>query len=74
MLKLRMLACLTVLLLTGCETTGPVVVTDTGCDWAKPILIHKTLDRLTQDTALQILAHNETGAIRCGWKPNTAPK
>jgi len=40
---------------------------DTACRWTKPIYISKS-DVLTDGTADQIVAHNETGAKRCGWK------
>lgn len=70
-------------LLASCATTGPAAepapkvvvqtrIVDTGCDWTKPILVDKTLDILTDGTADQIRAHNETGAKKCGWKPKSA--
>lgn len=72
------------LLQVSCATTGPSsptaafepeVVTktrivDTGCDWNDPIYVSKT-DVLSDATAKQILAHNKTGAAKCGWKPST---
>jgi hypothetical protein len=52
------------MLLTGCATSG--AVTSAGyCEVAKPILISKK-DELTDGTARQILAHNETWAAICG--------
>jgi hypothetical protein len=42
---------------------------DTGCDWTKPISVSKG-DVLTDDTARQILAHNQTGSVKCGWRPS----
>ena len=55
------------LLLTGCGTNGTV----TGdCAWAEPIYIGDA-DDLTDETARQILAHNQTGAEICGWSPST---
>ena len=54
------------LFMSGCVTGGPK--TDLGCTWAKPIYLNRA-DQLTTDTARAILAHNETGAERCGWKP-----
>lgn len=72
MLKTKLLAVLTATLLTGCETTGPETkIVDTGCTWTRPIYVGKA-DVLTDGTARQILAHNETGAARCGWT-RTAP-
>lgn len=63
------------LTLAACATTPPApeIITktrtvDTACDWAKPIYVSKK-DVLTDDTAKQIIAHNEAGAARCGWKP-----
>jgi len=41
----------------------PVVI-DTGCKWNRPILISKS-DNLTDGTARQILAHNETWNANC---------
>jgi hypothetical protein len=57
------LACLT--LLVSCATTGPA--TDGFCLEAKPIYVSKA-DVLTAETARQILAHNQFGAKKCGWK------
>ncbi|HVI55474.1 MAG TPA: hypothetical protein VM621_10535 [Luteibacter sp.] len=48
----------------SCCATGPVQ-TD-GCDWAKPIYVSKD-DVLTDGTAKQILTHDETGKVICGW-------
>lgn len=67
-------------LLASCATNGPAtspepqIITrvrtiDTGCQWTKPITVDKKLDILTNDTADQIRAHNETGENKCGWKP-----
>jgi hypothetical protein len=42
--------------------------TDVACDWAAPIRPSRA-DQLTEDTARQILIHNETGARICGWRP-----
>jgi hypothetical protein len=53
------------ILLAGCATSG--AVTDGFCVEAKPILVSKA-DVLTPDTARQVLAHNEYGAARCGWR------
>lgn len=73
MSKMKLPGVLLALLLTGCETTGPEIkFIDTGCDWTRPIYVSKT-DIVSDGTARQILAHNETGVKRCGWKP-TADK
>lgn len=42
-----------------------VEAVDTGCDWARPILVND-LDQFTQRTARAVLAHNETWQRRCG--------
>lgn len=53
-------------LLTGCETAGPA--TDQGfCAVGRPIYVSRQ-DVLTEGTADQIEAHNNTGARVCGWK------
>jgi len=78
MLKTKLLACLLVIPLSGCSGIGretKTVVIDSGCYWTKPIRISRA-DILTEATAEQILAHNETGAKRCGWEraaPKTTP-
>ena len=75
-----LLLSLTAMLSGCCATSGvsrpePQVivqtkVTDTACDWTKPIYVDKA-DVLTDDTAKAILAHNRAGARICGWKPVT---
>lgn len=55
--------------LTACAQ-GSVSVphaVDTGCTWARPILIAQD-DHLTTATARDILAHNETWKLRCTTK------
>lgn len=52
----------------------PITVTktvDTGCKWTRAIYVHAG-DTLSDATAQEILAHNKTGAQRCGWKPASA--
>ena len=49
----------------GCAT-DPRLSKD--CDWARPIQPSRA-DLLTRQTKQQILAHNETGARLCGWRP-----
>lgn len=39
-------------------------VVDAGCDWTRPIFVSQ-FDVLTDGTARQVLAHNETWARRC---------
>lgn len=56
-----------VLLLSSCATNGRVIETASGCAWARPILVSKA-DVLTDQTARQILAHNEAGRVLCGWR------
>lgn len=58
-----MLCLLATLSVSGCETSGPV--TSGGCEWTKPIWLSRS-DVLTDDTADQIIAHNETGSRICG--------
>ena len=50
-----MIVCLTAALLTGCASTGRVT---NFCDLAAPVYISKQ-DQLTDETARQILTHNE---------------
>lgn len=52
------------LLLTACATSGPATVVDAGCYWTRPIYIGRE-DVLTDETARQILVHNETWELRC---------
>ncbi|MFW6851808.1 hypothetical protein [Burkholderia gladioli] len=67
------------LALAGCRTcptneaAAPQIetrtkVVDTACNWVKPIYLDKS-DVLSDETARAILAHNQTGAKVCGWKP-----
>ena len=57
------LAALAALLALGACTPPAPVTTDTACLWVRPIYISPA-DSLTDDTATQILAHNEK------WKGN----
>ena len=54
---------LVVTLLTGCASSGPV--TESYCNTAGPIYVGQD-DQLTDETARQILSHNETWASICG--------
>jgi hypothetical protein len=86
MWKMTLLLCLVASLSSGCATNGvdqaktpaaePLVqvktrVVDTGCDWTKPIYVSPG-DVLTDGTAKAILAHNQNGVVKCGWKPTGA--
>ena len=59
----KMTCVASLVLLTGCATDG---IATSGCEWTRPILVGDA-DVLTDETARQILAHNETGARICGW-------
>lgn len=52
-------------LLSGCVTAG--VGTEGACVAFRPIYISRA-DQLSDGTAEQLLAHNETGARLCGWQ------
>lgn len=81
MLKLKLLVALLVVLVTGCGTSGLATTTervefvkvDTSCSIFKAIYLDKS-DILSDRTAESILAHNETGRKRCGWKPVSPSK
>lgn len=62
MFKLRLAVCLLMTCVSGCSVNGHVI--DTSCAWAKPIILSKR-DILTDNTARQILAHNETWERLC---------
>lgn len=66
--RAKWIACLPVMLIASCATNGPATpeptVLDTGCSWVKPIYIGKD-DKLTDETARQILAHNRTWSSVC---------
>jgi hypothetical protein len=66
---MRLMLCLRLsviaVLIAGCATDPGV---GSGCDWVEPIRPSRA-DQLSEDTAQQILAHNETGAQLCGWRP-----
>ena len=51
------------MLLAGCASGGAGI---DPCGAWRPILVSRA-DALTDGTARQILAHNETGARLCGW-------
>ncbi len=52
-----------VFLLTGCASM-PGPTTDTGCLWVRPIYVAEQ-DKLTTETAGEILAHNEKWKANC---------
>lgn len=83
-----MALCLLAALSSSCATDGPATkpsapcepqiivktrVTDTACDWTRPIYVSKT-DVLSDETARAVLAHNQAGAKVCGWKPLSSGK
>ena len=53
-------------LTAGCATE-PTSQSD-ACDWVQPIRLSRA-DVLTEGTLAQIVAHNETGEVLCGWVP-----
>ena len=56
------------LLLTGCSLTGrsgAVTEEANGCAWTSYIFVSKD-DQLTEETATDILAHNEARKEKCG--------
>lgn len=53
------------ILLPACASDGRV--TDPGCAAWRPIYVSRG-DVLTEETARQILAHNEAGARVCMWR------
>lgn len=66
-LSLRWLGLTLIPLLAACATNGRATDQGNGCAWARPILVAQG-DVLTDLTARQILAHNETGRRLCGWQ------
>lgn len=63
-LKMTLLSCLTVFLLSGCSSGG--LETRDFCKLAKPIYVGKP-DYFSDQTARQILSHNELGKALCKW-------
>jgi hypothetical protein len=63
MCRLRFLACLLTLCVSGCATNGPEII-DTGCSWVRPIMVSNA-DVLTDETAREILTHNEAWSAIC---------
>ena len=55
-----------VTLTMGCETTGPAIDQDTICAGWRPVLVSRD-DVLSNETAQDILAHNEFGAAQGCW-------
>jgi len=54
------------LALSGCSSLGAETQTRDFCRLAKPIYVGKP-DYFTDQTARQILGHNELGHSLCGW-------
>lgn len=71
--------CLALVLVSLVGCTRDVIfyeTIDTGCISFKPIRLTQQDKELVKSGAMsdslvsQLLTHNETGAERCGWKPN----
>ena len=63
-----LLVCLMMMSVAACQSVGGV---DTKCLTERATrLTDKEISTLTPETARKILADNESGARRCGWKPN----
>jgi len=62
-LKVMLLGCLSALVLSGCSSSG--LETRDFCKLAKPIYVGKP-DYFSDQTARQILGHNETWVSLCG--------
>ena len=63
-------ALLTALCLTSCALNGaasPEPGAETFCQIAEPILIDAINDKLTPETARNILEHNKIGRKLCKW-------
>lgn len=54
------------LLSTSCAPPGPSPGADTFCRIARPIYFDPD-DKLTSQTLLSVIQHDETGAKLCGW-------
>lgn len=72
MRNLKWTLCLQAMLIASCATTGPgtqsaIQISDTGCKWTKPIYVSQG-DKLTDETARQILAHNKAWQSACAEK------
>lgn len=61
MSRLKWLVCLTTLFVSGCAG-GRVI--DSACAWVRPVMVSKD-DALTDETARQILMHNEQWEAVC---------
>jgi hypothetical protein len=61
--------CLTIALLplAACMPKPETKIVDTSCDWVKPIFVRKA-DKLTTQTAGEILAHDDKWKEICGDK------
>jgi hypothetical protein len=62
MCRLKLLVCLLTLCASGCATNGSVI--DTSCAWVRPIMVSRD-DQLTDETAREILTHNEAWERIC---------
>lgn len=59
-------ALLLVVFVIGCTTQQ--VQPDSFCSWAQPIIISQSQDKLSAQTAREILSYNEKAAKLCGWR------
>jgi hypothetical protein len=62
MCKQLLLVCLILTCTSGCAVNGAAI--DTSCDWVRPILVSRD-DALSDDTARQVLMHNEQWELLC---------
>lgn len=54
------------LCLSGCGNGGDARVTDTGCEWVRPIYVNDhDIDVMSAPTQRAILGHNETWEKIC---------
>lgn len=52
--------------LSGCGNGGGARVTDTGCEWVRPIYVsNHDINVMSAPTQRGILAHNETWYMNC---------
>ena len=64
-MKYAILAAMAAALVSGCSLSGPATEPVQGCDWTAYILVGEG-DVLTEETAADILVHNETRKRICG--------
>ena len=64
---MKRLLLLAMLPLAACMPKPETKIVDTSCDWVKPIFVRKA-DKLTTQTAGEILAHDDKWKEICGVK------